>query len=288
MRDNGDRDKDGAQEERSFSRDQGIRFTTFGKISLEQSWSQLIQYNLNFEAKSQKSYQRRLYSGGGVTPYSFAYRDSIYESSFYPNEYYGATAIEGKPVNFFFSVSDISFLEIMKWKHRLLLGADWKTDSNKGKGRYFETGEGLFIPDAQRPRNYSSIPALHQFSLYVEDLITGNVFDRELLIQAGFRFDNIQPISFTEGEFSQVLLPRVNVAYQLHKKLSLRGGYGITSKAPALIYLYPDKAYFDPVSYQNYSVNYPDENLLIVTTKVFDCDPETLKPAENRKLELGF
>ena len=66
------------------------------------------------------------------------------------------------------------------------------------------------------------------------------------------------------------------------RNLSLRFGYGQTSKSPSMIYLYPNKAYNDEIAF-NY---YPD--LLVIATSVVEgvTNPD-LKPITNTKLEAG-
>ena len=92
-----------------------------------------------------------------------------------------------------------------------------------------------------------------------------------------------------------MLDPRFNARYTVIDKgknaishLAIRGGYGLFSKAPSLLYLYPDKAYWDKTGLSYYDP-VAQSGLFVVTTKIFE-DPrnESLAPAVNRKLEAGF
>jgi hypothetical protein len=88
----------------------------------------------------------------------------------------------------------------------------------------------------------------------------------------------------------------VNVEYRildqsnnrLFDNLSLVGGYGISTKMPTLLYLYPDKAYFDESS-ATYLKPDLSKGLAVMTTKIIDdASNPMLKPAVSNKFELGL
>ena len=74
---------------------------------------------------------------------------------------------------------------------------------------------------------------------------------------------------------------------ELFKNFKLHGGYGVTTKAPTLLHLYPNPAYFDLVNY-NYYAPKPEERLIMVTTSVLDTQNNDLVVAKNIKQEIGF
>lgn len=91
--------------------------------------------------------------------------------------------------------------------------------------------------------------------------------------------------------------PRFNLEYNILNKennsifddLTISTGFGITSKSPTLLYLYPDKAYFDETSFASISANDPSKALSVMTTKVIDdTSNPNLKPTVNRKIEVGL
>jgi hypothetical protein len=103
------------------------------------------------------------------------------------------------------------------------------------------------------------------------------------VVQAGMRYDNINAKS--------ILSPRTNFSFDvLPGKLWLRGGFGVTAKAPTVLYLYPENAYFDLVHFNTLnSSSVPEsEQLLLASTKVFNTENRELKIATNNKRELGF
>lgn len=203
-----------------------------------------------------------------------------------PYEFLTRLTTYGKPLNVFAKASLGMFAEFWGISNRMVAGADWRTDVNFGRGKVFDP---LMPPqDGLRMRPYTDIPALNQLSAYLEDNISTDVLDRSLKLQLGLRGDLIQP-GREESRFA--LSPRLNASYDLVPHvLTLRGGWGITSKAAPLVYLYPDKAYYDFVNYSNIGKQGTDESntLSVLTTKVYDTSNRNLKVARNSKSEVGL
>jgi len=278
-------DKDAVSGEERYSKNTGIRFNSSGKINANKSLISKLDYNVALSYTKQESYLRSLYSGS-VKPLTTAVNDTTMEVSFMPSEYLSGVYIKGKPFDLFASLSSLSLANTGSLKHKILLGAEWTTTANFGEGRYYD--ENYYPSSSVRPRKFSDIPALNQLSFYAEDLIITNLFGNELKMQLGARFENIQPESLAKGEFGQTLMPRTNFSYQLIPDLKLRVGYGQTAKTPSLVYLYPDYAYADAVSFQQYSSDYSDESMVVMTTKVFNTENKNLVPAVMTKYEGGF
>ena len=203
-----------------------------------------------------------------------------------PYEFLTQMTTIGKPLNIFAKGVANMFSEFWGIGNRIIGGVEWKTDVNFGQGKVFDP---LMPPsEGLRMRPYTEIPALNQFSVYAEDNISKTLWNRELKVQAGLRFDLVQP---GRSESLNALSPRINASFELlPKMLKLRGGWGITAKAPPLVYLYPDKAYFDFVNFSNIGQSGvgEDEQLSIITTKVYDTSNSALKMARNMKSEVGL
>lgn len=92
-------------------------------------------------------------------------------------------------------------------------------------------------------------------------------------------------------DVESTLSPRINASIEvLPKRLFLRGAYGMTAKMPTLVYLYPEKAYFEYIHINemaNDKINEQDR-LLMTTTRIFDTDNKDLKVATNKKSEIGL
>ncbi|MCD0489827.1 TonB-dependent receptor [Pedobacter sp. MC2016-14] len=270
------------------AQDYAYRFNTSGKWNLNQRFARMLNYSLSANYTVQKGFQQDMVSNY-IYPMSTATTDITMVGQYVPTEYLSQVWIEGKPLNIFAKLSNNFYLKSGGFNHRFLMGLEWRTDVNFGSGKTFDVNRPprLSGNDANRLFSYKDIPALHQLSAYVEDNISGTLFNRSLNIQAGLRYDNVQPTGPWGSDVGKILAPRINLSYEIIKRLNLRAGYGITAKAPTLLYLYPQNAYFDLLNLNYYSEN-PAERLVIVTTRVYDSKNANLKIATNNKAELGF
>ena len=270
------------------AKDNAFRFTSNGKWNLNQKFVRVLQYNISANYAVQKGYQQSLISNY-IYPMSDAMNDTTKVGQYVPSEYLSKVWIEGKPFNLFAKITNSFYLKSGAFNHRFLMGGEWRTDANYGDGKSFDQSRPprLSGNNSIRPFSYQDIPALNQLAFYVEDQVSGKLFNRDLQLQLGLRYDNVQPTQFLKSQIGTVLAPRINIGYQLTETLNIRGGYGITAKAPTLLYLYPQDAYFDLLNFNYYATN-PAERLLIVTTRRFKSDNSDLKIATNNKAELGF
>ncbi|MCM1502128.1 MAG: TonB-dependent receptor plug domain-containing protein [Bacteroidales bacterium] len=203
-----------------------------------------------------------------------------------PYEFLTKMNTYGEPLNIFAKAMANMFTEFHGIGNKIIAGAEWKTDVNFGRGKVFDP---LMPPSSgMRMRPFTDIPALNQFSLYAEDNISKTLWSRDLKVQIGLRFDMIQP---GREDCKMALSPRVNASFEIvPKTLTIRGGWGITAKAPPLVFLYPDKAYFDFVNFSNIGqagVD-SDQTLSMITTKVYETSDQSLKLAKNNKSEIGL
>ncbi|CDT25945.1 putative outer membrane receptor [Sphingobacterium faecium PCAi_F2.5] len=261
------------------------QFSTNGKWKLNKQFARNLNYTLSGNYSLQKGYQQRL-NTLSVSANSTATENVTQQVPYLPATFLNQLWIEGKPLNIFAKLSDDFYLKTGEGTHRFLLGADYRLDANFGSGRTVDPNNPYRTADPLgfRPRSYKDIPSLNQFGVYLEDRYSMQIFDRDLHIQAGVRWDQIQPF----GSFSQsVLAPRINASYEFIKDFTIRGGYGMTAKSPTLLYLYPDRAYYDAFSLNHYKEN-PAEAMAIISTRVFDTANPDLKIAKATKKELGL
>ncbi|GET30250.1 TonB-dependent receptor domain-containing protein [Prolixibacter sp. SD074] len=277
-------DKDAALEENRYASDKGFRVSTKGEIKSGEKILKRLAYQVSLAMRNQDAYNKQLRSGE-AQPLPTNLVGGTFEVPFAPAEYYTATRIEGKPVNFYASLIQRFAVSGEKVHDRFFVGTEWRTDVNHGNGKTFDAG--YPPPSSYRPRAYNDVPALNQFSLFAENSFTFPLAGKTVQWQAGIRYDNVLPNGLFKSSFDTKWQPRTNLTYQLFPYLRLRGGYGITAKAPSLVYLYPEAAYFDAVSYMFYSATYPDERLALMTTHIFDATNNQLKFMTNRKAEIG-
>ncbi len=264
------------------SSDRGIRFNTSGRVNLEHPLSTNLRYNLSFSYTQQLGKYENMISGSAY-PLATSMVDTLMPANFIPSEYLAAYTVEGKPLNLFIKVTNSFLREFLGARHRFMVGFDWRTDGNTGKGYMYDTTRPPRLEvSGSRPRGFDEIPFLHQYALFAENNISGYLLGREYSLQLGLRFDHIQPASYN----IRVLAPRVNARYAVSEKLSLRGGFGITAKSPALMHLYPNDAYYDLISL-NYFAQEPSERLVLLTTRVFPTENPEVTASQNEKIEIG-
>jgi len=298
----------------SGAQDIGLRLNTNGTLNVDKGWLKNIKYTLSGSYTDKRSFREELlgnafaaysmsrtngavlsnrpgqkaYDAAGKELTNIPAGESNYYATYLPNEYFSRYDIYGKEVNLFAKVNATFSKKFGNVSNRIILGADFKNDGNLGDGKVYDLN---FPPyrsissenSSSRPRKYSDIPFITQFGLYAEENFNWTIGERELTLQAGARFDNI------EGK--NIVTPRINTSFDiLPQKLSLRGGYGITAKAPTLLYLYPEDAYFDFVHFNNLnSSTVPTaEQLLLASTKVYNTGNSSLKIASNEKSEIGL
>ncbi|MDD6364634.1 MAG: TonB-dependent receptor [Bacteroidales bacterium] len=207
---------------------------------------------------------------GRVLPYSYLYQYDIF----------------GKELNGFAKINARLGKSWEKVNERILVGADYKTDGNLGKGAVYDDATPPFrttnMSSGYRRRPYYDIPFIHQIGLYAENVFDWTFAGRKLAVTAGVRFDWVNSLTS--------VAPRINASIDIFPEVfTLRGGWGITSKAPTSLYLYPNYAYQDLVNYNGMSSSIPEEErLLVATTRVYDTRNYNLEIARNRKAEIGF
>ena len=299
----------------SEGRDVGFNLNTNGTWNINKGWLQNIRYVLSGNYTDKQSFFETAY-GSASAPYSmtitdgailsnfkgqhifdaegnqitnFGSEDANHYAVFLPSSYIGHYEIDSREVNAFAKLTATLFKQSGKVNNRILLGIDFKTDGNVGKGKTFDpTSPPLRNQTSKnssyRPRPYKDIPFIHQFGAFAEENFVWNIGERERKMQAGVRFDHASVVG-------SVLSPRFNASFDLiPHTLTLSGGYGITSKMPTLLYLYPEKAYFEYVNINELANESIPENerLFMTTTKVYDTSNENLKVAKNHKAEIGL
>lgn len=282
-------DPDDVDETRNYAKDYNYRLNMSGKWSAGYRFANSLNFLLSVDYSEQLGYEQSLV-GGNVHPVAtFMEPTEARPATLVPGLYLNQTNIEGKPLHVFAKVTDHFTLQTGAMAHRLLIGAEWRTEDNNGSGKTYDPTRppSLINSASSRERGYSQIPAMHMLSFYAEDHAQTTLWNRRLSVQAGIRFDNMQPEGLWQSDIGTFVSPRINASYALFNRFHLRAGYGIAAKAPTLAYLYPQQAYYDYIVLNHYTDN-PAERLVLVTTRIFDRENEDLKIAYNTKKELGF
>ncbi|SEM01055.1 TonB dependent receptor [bacterium A37T11] len=265
------------------------RFNTSGQWNPGKPLARSLLYTFSADYTLQRGYEQELVGNNVYGIATSLVNAHAVPTSIVPGLYLSQMSVEGMPLNLYAKVTDRLYAKTGPFSHRILVGAEWRSESNKGAGKIYDLTRPprLQAGAGTRPRPYQDIPGLQLFSIYAEDQSQGRIAGKTLYITAGLRYDNMDPHGLTGTGFARVLSPRINASYQLSRHLSIHGGYGISAKAPTLAYLYPQDAYFDPVNL-NYFPDNPAERLILVSTYVYNRENPELHVAKSTKNELGF
>ena len=263
-----------------------LNFTHNGKISVNKSLMRTLSYTLGFRYGWQDD-RATGYVGSTNTAILTARETGYYEVPWVYGSYLATGRTKANPGNIFAKINDAFYLKAGKTRQNFKLGIEYKYDWTSGKGYYNEDDNKPYRPNADgRPRAFSDIPGLHQFSAYAEDNLTWNINKvNRLRTQVGVRFTALQPFSDIA---TYALSPRLNMSFALTKWLDLRAGIGMNSKTPGLNYLYPDKKYVDRIAASYMPQNDEVAQILAYHTYVYDVKKsKDLKNATTTKVEAG-
>lgn len=269
---------------KNTSRESNFRFSTNGVITLDRKLSRNIRYNFSSNYGIQKGYQQQFYTAD-ITAESYALENSTNEVSYLPSSYMSRMWVDGKPLSLAAKVTNQMNLFTSSINHNILTGAEWNYDVNLGNGKTFTRPPRNTSSSAYRVRPFDDIPALNQIGLFVQDQMSAVWGFTRVNLVAGLRYDFIQP--FDSDYHLNALSPRLNFSVRFPGKITFRGGYGITAKAPTLLYIYPENAYFDFYSLNHYTQN-PDERMALISTRVYGSENNDLKLARTYKSEIGL
>ncbi len=287
-------------QERIKNNAEGWRFNAEGEWRLNLPWVTNLSYSLMAQYSHQEDYSKML-SGSSISPYASSYVSGEFAVPFLPSSYYSEYTLDGKPIDLFAQLKANKILQFTSESYmNLKLGAEWSAKGNKGDGLTFKDGLPPSTSGSQstRPRSFKSIPMMNSLSFFLEDRAVIRLNATRLTVQAGVRTSTlfVDQAQARRGNITTIE-PRFNFSYQvlnsrnnrLFQDLSIVGGFGIASKAPTMLYLYPNPTYFDDVSFNSYSSSDPSKQLAVMNTLAIDntANPN-LKPAKSRKLEIGL
>ena len=271
-------DPDMLDYEKYESKDQSIALTVSGKWSLNSPLVSLLNFNVSGNIQHQFGHEIDQKNLNGPQPQPISRVAGEYETDYLPSSYLSDLTVDGKPYYLNTKLSASKSFKIGTIFNNFIIGTDWKQNGNNGLGRIYNPA---FPPNPtgnsdSRPRSYKDIPSMKELAFYSEENLSTPIGSTKLDIQAGLRFSNIQPKGIFRSNVETTMFdPRFNIKYTVldkktnknFKSLVLRFGWGSFSKSPTMIHYYPDKAYFDKVSFNYYD---PPNSLLVLTTKIYE------------------
>ena len=206
-----------------------------------------------------------------------------------PNTYMYRYNVYGEELNTYAQVIANFSGDWGRTSHFIKLGADFRNEGNRGLGKVYDEDcppmrSSSYGYQTQRDRAYNEIPFMNSLGLFAEESFNLHFGGgRNLNIVAGVRYDKIFGM---EG----VVAPRINASLDIiPHALSIRGGYGVTAKAPTLEMLHPQDAYFDMVNFDNSQATAASQaqKFQVVTTHAYSSVNNNLKMATTKKAEIG-
>lgn len=259
------------------------RLSHNGMLKLDKALARTLKYDVALSLSSDRIFNDRLVSVGSGAILD-ATKDGMYEGTPYPSSYETLSGTKSNPVMYWAKFSDLFYLNVGNMSNRFNVGTEWKIEGNRGIGQYDKTLK--FKAFAQdRIRRFCDIPYMNQISAYIEDNVVLTFSERRypnITGQVGVRWTVVQP---WRNERMMALSPRLNIAVNPVRYLSLRLGYGISEKVPSLQDLYPSPDYYD---FYNMSVSDGQKSYYLYSTRVFDNKPVSIKTMRGTKYELGF
>lgn len=306
-----------AELDRYRGEETGIRLNTNGLLQFDKMWLQNIKYVIQGAYTSKQSFSeeeetsansaysgamtdgtvlsnvagRHIYDAQGNEITHFTDQDVVnnYYAHYLSSGYISHNSVDSREVNFYAKLTANFFKSFSKVNNGILIGADFKSDGNEGKGTMWNVDRPPFrnvtnYDATYRPRSYKDIPYVNTLGIFAEDNFELNLGKHQFSLQAGMRYDHTSVVG---GVFS----PRVNASLTIIPDwLTLRGGYGITAKMPTLYYLYPQDAFFEYINLNEVNnTSIPEnERTLITTTRRVSSQNRNLKIAKNHKAEIGI
>ena len=206
-----------------------------------------------------------------------------------PNTYMYRYNVYGEELNTYAQVIANFSGDWGRTSHFIKFGADFRNEGNRGLGKVYDEDcppmrSSSYGYQTQRDRAYNEIPFMNSLGLFAEESFNLHFGGgRNLNIVAGVRYDKIFGM---EG----VVAPRINASLDIiPHALSIRGGYGVTAKAPTLEMLHPQDAYFDMVNFDNSQATAASQaqKFQVVTTHAYSSVNNNLKMATTKKAEIG-
>lgn len=291
------RDPQQQDNEESKSDNKGIRLSLNGDWNVKTAVVSNISYNFSVNSSHQRDTNKEFkILSAGMQPVGSSLEEGEHVASYLDGNYYSEYYIDGKPLDIFAQIKgtkNIFFRD--DFTSAFKAGLEFSYDVNKGEGLVFDPAKPPVVNEIQtvRPRAYTDIPAMKTMSAFIENKTIAPVGTTVLTAQLGVRASELFiNRDYLDADNIFTFDPRANVEWNIlnsknngfFDKLAVNGGWGITSKMPSLSYLYPDKAYFDQLSY-----NHMNPHFAVTSTKIIDNTGNVnIKPSIGRKAELGF
>ena len=211
-----------------------------------------------------------------------------------PMVYEALLDVYGKPFTAVVKASGRFRWNLPRISNSLKAGVEWDMSKNFGRGQVCDLERPITAGNTGRPRAFSDVPAMHQASVWIENVSEMHLGRHMLEVQLGLRETQLLHLDSRYYLHNRPYLdPRVNLKWTLPSAevagfplvFELAGGIGQHTKMPVAAFLYPDPVYNDYVEL-NYFHNNPAYRTMSVRTFVDDPTNYDLRAARNLKWEV--
>ena len=159
---------------------------------MPKSWFKELDVNTLVSLQLDRLRQTRLVAPQryGIVPLSWS--DGENEAQAVYAEYTAHYLCDGKPFNAYVKVKGVMGFKTPYTLHTIKVGANWDLAKNFGRGQVYDMHHPLSVSGwSSRPRKYSDIPSLQNFSLFAEELMKANVEKCQLELMVGLRLNTL-------------------------------------------------------------------------------------------------
>ena len=260
--------------------------TNRSSYRLNTSFLKNIALNLKYSEGHQVSYQEQLKNEPFVL-ISDATSTGIHQGSYESGIYTAASLIDGRPVNASAKLDFNADFKTGTMTHFLGFGLSYDYGANKGEGQVLDpnrpragiaiTTTSLSPNRSERYYDFNIAVPQQNVGLYAEDVFKLKLFNRDLNVRAGIRYD----IQNALPSYS----PRLNMNYALNKNIKIGFAYGLAYKSPSLSQRYPGPTY-NEIPLLNVFNGNAAESIYLVYVNRFDHDASHVKSAKSQTFEF--
>lgn len=275
-------DPDFGTERRVYYQNQTLSISNRLRLQARNAFFNNLTLTLSANQGNSVSYLNQ-FVNPGVLPVTGTTEEGVSIGTFHPSSYRTTREILGEPLSLNARLQFNRVIQSGQWKHSISYGANTSFDANYGEGRVFDPLRPIRFAGAvtsERPISYRELnPEVWQSGAWLENSVQGKIFGKDVNASIGLRGD-------MQNGYASVS-PRLNARYNLTKKLSVTGGYGLQVKAPGLIHLFPGPDFEDYELLNSYNGNI-SESLYLLYTRVSTNLSEDLRPMSSQRMEVGL
>lgn len=245
-----------------------------------------ISLNLRYAEGHQVSYKEQFRNEPYVIV-SDATSTGIHQGSYAAGLYTAASLIDGRPINASAKLDFNADFKTGTITHFLGFGLSYDYGANKGDGQVLDpnrpraqtavTTTSLTPNRSERYYDFNLAIAQQNIGIYAEDVFKIKMFNRDLNVRAGLRYD----IQNALPSFS----PRLNMNYELNKNVKIGFAYGLAFKSPSLGQRYPGPTYYEIPLINAYNGK-AAESIYMVYVNRYDPDGRGIKSSKSQTLEF--